>query len=135
MPSGDGKVKPWARVAVARRLGLAPTPDMVGSPARPERFPSLVAELLGEKELVPAAPSVGVVWSRADVLIWRAAEAAAREQKWKTTSLEIQEVSDLEAALKGAAVAKTGAIVVFAAAKTLGLTIPPSMVLRAEEVI
>ncbi|HEY7250169.1 MAG TPA: ABC transporter substrate-binding protein [Methylomirabilota bacterium] len=67
------------------------------------------------RELVPAAASVGVVWNRANLLNWRAAEAAARDQKWKAISLEIQELGDLDAALSTAARAKAGGLVVFAA--------------------
>ena len=67
------------------------------------------------RELVPTAISVGVVWNRASALNWRAAESAARDQKWKALSIEIQELGDLDGALKTATGAKAGGLVVFAA--------------------
>lgn len=67
------------------------------------------------REAAPSAPAVGVLWNQASLLNWRAAETASRERRWKALSLEIREVGEVESALKVAAGAGAGAILVFAA--------------------
>jgi len=67
------------------------------------------------QEATPGAGAVGVLWNQASVLNWRAAETAARERRWKALSLEIREVGEVESALKAAANAGAGALLVFAA--------------------
>jgi putative ABC transport system substrate-binding protein len=72
------------------------------------------------KELVPAAVPVGVLWHRADPADWPAAEAAARKRGWKLLSLEIRDVSEIEAVFKAAKDAGAGAVIVFAASVLFG---------------
>jgi len=67
------------------------------------------------KELVPGAATVAVIWNRSNVLNWRAAEAAAREQRWKAVSIEINRADEIEDAFRKASGARAGAILVFAA--------------------
>jgi putative ABC transport system substrate-binding protein len=66
-------------------------------------------------ELVPAAAPVAVLWHRADAADWPAAEAAARKRGWKLLSLEIRDVSEIEAVFKAAKDGGAGAVIVFAA--------------------
>jgi putative ABC transport system substrate-binding protein len=66
------------------------------------------------KELVPAAALVAVLWNRASLLFWQAAEAAARERGWKLLSLEIRDAGEIEGAFKAATNARAGALLVFA---------------------
>jgi putative ABC transport system substrate-binding protein len=67
------------------------------------------------KELVPGATMVAVLWSRSNLLNWQAAESAARQQRWKLLSIEIQDAGEIEAAFKTATAARVGALLVFAA--------------------
>jgi putative ABC transport system substrate-binding protein len=67
------------------------------------------------KELVPGAAPVAVLWNRLSILNLRAAEAAARERGWQLLPLEIQEVDELEAALRTATGARAGALLVLTA--------------------
>jgi len=67
------------------------------------------------KELVPGAAPVAVLWNRLSILNLRVAEAAARERGWQLLPLEIQEVDELEAALRTATGARAGALLVLAA--------------------
>ena len=64
------------------------------------------------KELVPGAAPVGVIWDGTGLLDWQAAEAAARERRWKLLSLQIRDVDNLEGALKAATKARAGALLV-----------------------
>jgi putative ABC transport system substrate-binding protein len=66
------------------------------------------------KELVPGAAPVAVLWYRASLLSWQAAEAAARERGWKLLSLEIRDAGEIEGAFKRATGARAGALLVFA---------------------
>jgi putative ABC transport system substrate-binding protein len=67
------------------------------------------------KELVPGAGSVAVLWDRASLPYWQAAETAARERGWKLLSLEIREAGDLEHIFTAASDARVGAVLVSAA--------------------
>ena len=66
------------------------------------------------KELVPGAAPVAVLWHRAGLRSWQAAEAAARERGWKLLSLEIRDAGEIEGAFKAATDARAGALLVFA---------------------
>jgi putative ABC transport system substrate-binding protein len=67
------------------------------------------------KELVPSAGPVAVLWDRASLLSWQAAEVAARERGWKLLSLEIRDADQIEGAFRAATDARAGALLVFAA--------------------
>ncbi len=66
------------------------------------------------KEIVPGAASVAVLWDRASLANWQAAEAAAREQGWKLLSLEVRNAGEIEGAFRAATDARVGALLVFA---------------------
>jgi putative ABC transport system substrate-binding protein len=66
------------------------------------------------KELVPGAALVAVLWYRANLPSWQAAESAARERGWKLLSLEIRDAGEIEGAFKAATGARAGALLVFA---------------------
>jgi putative ABC transport system substrate-binding protein len=66
------------------------------------------------KELAPSHTLIGVVWERADPLEWKAAKAAGMKGGWKLLSLGIQEVGELEGALRAATDARAGALLVMA---------------------
>ena len=66
------------------------------------------------KELVPGAV-VAVLWSPSNLPSWQAAEAAARQQRWKLLSIEIRDTSEIEGAFKTATAARAGALLVYAA--------------------
>ena len=65
-------------------------------------------------ELVPAPSPLGIIWHRDDLPERRAAEDAARNRGWKTLSLEIGNVGEIEAVFKAAAGARAGAVIMFA---------------------
>jgi putative ABC transport system substrate-binding protein len=67
------------------------------------------------KELVPGAASVAVVWDRASLSLWQAAEAAAQARGWKLLSLEIRNADEIEGAFRAAIDARAAALLVFAA--------------------
>jgi putative ABC transport system substrate-binding protein len=67
------------------------------------------------KELVPPAASVAVLWDRASLLYWQAAEAAARARGWKLLSLEIRDAGEIEGVFTAATDARAGALLVSAA--------------------
>ena len=76
-------------------------------------------ELMGKrlellKELVPGPAPVAVLWHRASLRSWQAAEAAARERGWKLLSLEIRDAGEIEGAFKLATGARAGTVFVFA---------------------
>jgi putative ABC transport system substrate-binding protein len=58
---------------------------------------------------------VAVLWDRASLLSWQAAEVAARERGWKLLSLEIRDAGQIEGAFRAATDARAGALLVFAA--------------------
>jgi putative ABC transport system substrate-binding protein len=66
------------------------------------------------KELVPGAAPVAVLWYRASLASWQAAEAAARARGWKLLSLEIRDAGEIEGAFKAATSARAGALLVLA---------------------
>jgi len=66
------------------------------------------------KELVPGAAPVAVLWHRASLPQWQAAEAAAREREWKRLSLEVRDAGEIEGAFKAATGARAGALLVVA---------------------
>jgi len=67
------------------------------------------------KELVPGAAPVAVLWDRASLVYWQAAEAAAQERGWKLLSIEIRDAGDIEGAFRAAIDARAGALLVSAA--------------------
>jgi putative tryptophan/tyrosine transport system substrate-binding protein len=68
------------------------------------------------RELVPTAVPVAVLWDRRSSLAyWQAAEAAARERRWKLLSLEIRDAGEIEGAFRAATAARSGALLVTAA--------------------
>jgi putative tryptophan/tyrosine transport system substrate-binding protein len=67
------------------------------------------------KELVPGTAPVAVIWNKAGIVNWRAAETAARERGWKLLSLEIRDADEIEGAFSAATSARAGAVLVFAA--------------------
>jgi putative ABC transport system substrate-binding protein len=62
------------------------------------------------KEMVPGAAPVAVLWDPAALLSWQALQAAARQRGWKLLSFEVHDAAEIEAAIKGAASAKVGAL-------------------------
>jgi putative ABC transport system substrate-binding protein len=62
------------------------------------------------KQLAAPAAPIGVVWDRANPLVWQVAETAARERGWKLLSLEIRDAGELEGALNAATAARAGAV-------------------------
>jgi putative ABC transport system substrate-binding protein len=72
------------------------------------------------KQLVPTGGPVAVLWDRAFPGQWAAAEAAARERRWKLLSLPIQDVSEVDGALRTATKARAVALLV-----TAGLALDP----------
>jgi putative tryptophan/tyrosine transport system substrate-binding protein len=67
------------------------------------------------KELVPGASLVAVLWSPSNRPHWQAAEAVARQQRWKLLSIEIRDAGEIEGAFKTATAARAGALLVYAA--------------------
>jgi len=67
------------------------------------------------KEFVPSAGLVAVVWDRASLLYWQAAETAARKRGWKLLSLEIRDAGEIEGVFRAATGARAGALLVSAA--------------------
>ena len=66
------------------------------------------------KELAPGAAPVAVLWQRAGLRQWQAAEAAARTRGWKLLSLEIRDAGEIDVAFKKATDARAAALLVFA---------------------
>ncbi len=62
------------------------------------------------KELVPGSAPVAVIWDRANLPDFQAAEAAARERSWKVLSLEIREIGEIDTAFKAATNAQAGSV-------------------------
>jgi putative ABC transport system substrate-binding protein len=62
------------------------------------------------KEIVPGSAPVAVLWDTAALLSWQALQAAARQRGWKLLSFEVHDATEIEAAIKAAAVAKAGAL-------------------------
>ena len=67
------------------------------------------------RELVPTAALVAVLWDPTTLRSWKAAEAVAREQRWKLLSLQIRDSGEIEEAFRAATGARAGALLVTAA--------------------
>jgi len=70
------------------------------------------------KQLVPSAAPVAVLWDSVYHLGWEAAEAAARQGRWKLLSLPLRDVGEIEQAFMSATKARAGTVLV-AAGRTL----------------
>ena len=64
------------------------------------------------KELVPGSAPVAIIWERANLPDFQAAEVAARERNWKVLSFEIREIAEIESVFKAAANAQAGTVLV-----------------------
>jgi ABC-type uncharacterized transport system substrate-binding protein len=64
------------------------------------------------KELLPSAAPVAVLWDRAALRTWQAAEAAARERGWRLLSLEVRDAGEIEEVFKAATDARAAALLV-----------------------
>jgi putative ABC transport system substrate-binding protein len=64
------------------------------------------------KEVAPGAAPVAVLWDRVARSSWEATQVAAKSRGWKLLPLEINDASEIEAALKSAADARVGALLV-----------------------
>jgi putative tryptophan/tyrosine transport system substrate-binding protein len=99
-PVAEGLVRSLARPG-ANFTGLSHQwPDTAGK----------LIELL--KDVVPGAAPVAVLWDRGSRTTWEASQVAARSRGWRLMSLEIKDASEIEAALKSAADAHVGALLV-----------------------
>jgi putative tryptophan/tyrosine transport system substrate-binding protein len=77
--------------------------------------PELLAkrlELL--KQLVPTPAPVAILWERAYPRTWEMIEAAGRARGWKVLSLPLQDVNEIEMALRSATKARADALLVTA---------------------
>jgi len=68
-------------------------------------------ELLGE--LVRPVGPIAVLWDRYNLLLWQAAQTAARARGWKLLSLEVQDAGEIDAAFAAAHAARAGSLLVF----------------------
>jgi len=68
------------------------------------------------KELVPFAATIAVLWDQAAPQVWDVLEAAARERRWKLLSLPIRDVGQAQEAVRAAAKARAGGLLVTAGA-------------------
>ena len=66
------------------------------------------------KELVPGSAPVAVLWNRSTIRNWEAVESGARVRGWKLMSLEVGHDVDIARAIKAAADARAGALLVYA---------------------
>ena len=77
------------------------------------QFPDTAGKLLELlKELVPGAAPVAVLWDRGSRSTWEAARVAGKARGWKLQSLEIKDANEIETALKSAADARAGTLLV-----------------------
>ncbi len=67
-------------------------------------------ELLGE--LVRPTGPIAVLWDHYNLLLWQAAQAAARTRGWTLLSLELRDASELDAAFARARAARASALLV-----------------------
>ena len=74
------------------------------------------------KDLVPTTALVAVLWDRTVISGWHVAEAAGRARGWKLMSIEVRDASEIDSAIKAAADARAGALLVLAG----GLLFPQS---------
>ena len=68
------------------------------------------------KELVPFAATIAVMWDQAAPQVWDVLETAARERRWKLLSLPIRDVGQAQEAVRAAARARAGGLLVTAGA-------------------
>jgi putative ABC transport system substrate-binding protein len=68
------------------------------------------------KELVPFAAPIAVMWDQAVPQVWDVLETAARERRWKLLSLPIRDVGQAQEAVRAAAKARAGGLLVTAGA-------------------
>ena len=111
-----------AMIPVVMSAAIDPVSDgLVQSLARPgtnftglsHQWPDTAGKLLELlKEVVPGGAPVAVLWDRGSRTTWEAAQVAARSRGWKLLSLEIKDANEIEAALKSAADARAGALLV-----------------------
>lgn len=66
------------------------------------------------KELVPFAATVAVMWDQVSPQVWNVLDTAARERRWKLLSLPIRDVGEAEEAIRSAAKARAGGLLVTA---------------------
>ena len=66
------------------------------------------------KELIPLAATVAVMWDQAVPQVWDVLDAAARERRWKLLSLPIRHVGQADEAVRSAAKARAGGLLVTA---------------------
>jgi ABC-type uncharacterized transport system substrate-binding protein len=62
------------------------------------------------KQLVPGAAPIAVLWDQSSLVVWRAAELAGRERRWKLLSLEIRAAEEIDGAFKTATNGHAGAL-------------------------
>jgi putative ABC transport system substrate-binding protein len=111
-----------ATIPIVMSAAIDPIADgLVQSLARPgtnltglsHQFPETAGKLLELlKELVLGAAPVAVLWDRGSRSTWEATQVAAKSRGWKLLSLEIKDAREIEAALKSAADARAGALLV-----------------------
>jgi len=101
-PVGQGYVRSLA----------SPGGNLTGLSLQMEELVGKRLELL--KQLVPSKAPVGVLWDRADASAWQSARAAARGRDWNLLSLPIQDISELDSALKTAMTARASTLLVAA---------------------
>jgi putative ABC transport system substrate-binding protein len=66
------------------------------------------------RELVAGNAPLAVIWNAPALEAWRAAQRAAGQRGWQLLSLEVQELTEIEMALKRAADARAGGVLVCA---------------------
>jgi putative ABC transport system substrate-binding protein len=66
------------------------------------------------KELIPLAATVAIMWDQASPQVWDVLDAAARERRWKLLSLPIRDISQADEAVRSAAKARAGGLLVTA---------------------
>ncbi len=111
-----------AMIPVVMSAAIDPVSDgLVQSLARPgtnftglsHQWPDTAGKLLELlKEVVPGGAPVAVLWDRGSRTTWEATQVAAKSRGWKLLSLEIKDANEIEAALKSAADARAGALLV-----------------------
>ena len=67
------------------------------------------------KDLVPGAAPLAVVWDQPSIIDWQAAQAAARERRWKVLSIKLRDAGEIEDVFRSAVRGRAGALLVSAA--------------------